>query len=214
MRKVNIMKKQYIVYLLYCVSLYGEVPADIKKGEIVKKSIPLSETLVIRFADPMGILQNSDQWKDISVQAQQEIDRRTKEVNKLENEYVKKAEELQSMGTMAKPEVKESKREALMTLQSEIQIKTKTLQEYAEDASRRAQMEIFKEVEQTTAEIAQQASYDIVLASGVLYVAPKLDITQDVAQRMNAKYTERKKRQAKPLVAAEGKAKQDNNSEQ
>lgn len=176
--------------------------ADLKK-ETMPTVASASDIIKIKFVDPYKVIQGLEEWKSESKRIQEELESRNNQIEAMKAQYQKKAQELQGMGSTAKPAVQEAKREELMNLQNSIEIKTQGLREFAERISQEAQMKIFKQIEEATSEVAQEKGYDIVLAGGAIYVNPKLDISHEVVERMNKKYNEKQKRQAKPAALPE-----------
>lgn len=153
----------------------------------------------IAFADAYSIIQNLDEWKEESERVQQEIGQRAAQIEKLKAEAQRKAQELQVMGSTAKPSVIEARREEILDLQNKIQIKQQGTEEFAQRISQEAQMTILKNIEIATKEIAQERGFDIVIGGGALYVNKQYDISDEVAARMNKKHAEKKKKET-PVV--------------
>lgn len=210
--------KKYMVSVCCCAlfSLQADEPQTLKNipektvssvEKTVKVVTPSSHSVKIVTGDPMKILNGSEQWKDLSTKAQQDVERKAKELEKKQQEAIALEEELNTMGSTVKPEVKSEKQTKLAVLRGEMEVKSAMLQRDMQEAGNRAQAEIFKEVERASAEVAQQKGYDVILANGVLYASPKLDVTYEIVTNMNEKYAEHKKRQEKPLAKkAEAKA--------
>ena len=192
------MKK--IVFAVACLFASNHICAEDKNIAITPNLKLPEQGIKIGFVDPYKVLQGLDQWKDEGMRIQKDLQTRNDVIEGKKAAYGKKAQELQSMGTTAKPEVRTSRMEELKQLEVEINIKTQSLQEYAERISQEAQMAVFKEIETAAQEIALDMSLDIVFAGGVLYVAPKLDVSAELIKKMNTKYAAKKKQEQKPAA--------------
>lgn len=109
--------------------------------------MPMSESIKMRYIDPYKIIPKLEQWNDERVKIQKELETRTRQIEDLKVAYTTKANEIQSMGTVAKATAKENAREELMKLETSIQSKQQSFQEFAERATQEAQMTIFREIE-------------------------------------------------------------------
>lgn len=194
------MKKIVIsIIIMSCIATSSFADVDTNKSAPAPSMVTMpnpSDALKIRFVDPYKVIQGLEQWKDEGMRIQKELQTRNDVIEEKKTLYGKKANELQSMGSTAKQSVKDAKREDLLTLQNDIQIKTQSLQEYAERVSQEAQMSVFKEIEAATHEVALEMQLDLVLAGGALYVSEKIDVSQVVVEKMNIKYQAQKRRRA------------------
>ncbi len=168
----------------------------------VKQAVPaiVSESLTIRYVDPYKVIPSLEQWKDERIRIQKELEGRTAQIEELKMTYAKKTNEVQSKGNLLNDAAKQTVREELMSLENNIQIKQQSFQEYAERVTQEAQMSIFREIETATKEYAQEQKIDFVFAGGALYVNEKFDISQLIADRMNAKYLASKKGNSQPTT--------------
>ena len=203
--------KKIVISLIFmgCIATNSFADIDVNKSAAAPTSMTAmpknSDALKIRFVDPYKVIQGLEQWKDEGMRIQKELEARNNVIEEKKAQYTKRANELQSMGSTAKQSVKDAKREELLTLQNDIQIKTQSLQEYAERTSQEAQLAVFKEIEAATHEVAQEMQLDLVLAGGALYVSEKIDVSHMVIEKMNAKYQAQKRRrvQAEQKTAAD-----------
>lgn len=158
--------------------------------------VPMSESAKIRYIDPYKIIPKLEQWNDERIKIQKELEARTRQIEDLKVAYTTKANQIQSMGNVVKDKAKEDAREEMMKLENSIQIKQQSFQEYAERASQEAQMVIFREIETIAKDYALENGIDFILAGGAIYVNDKFDISDAIADRMNARYAAQKKNEA------------------
>ena len=195
------MKKIFFCLIAF-ISFNALNAADVNKSAAITPNLKLPEQgTKIGFVDPYKVLQGLEQWKDEGMRIQKELQSRNDIIEAKKTAYGKKAQEVQSMGTTAKPEVKTARMEELKQLEVEINIKSQSLQEYAERVAQEAQMAVFKEIEAAAHEVALEMGLDIVLAGGVLYVSEKLDISANLITKMNTKYVAKKKQDQKTAAA-------------
>jgi Skp family chaperone for outer membrane proteins len=154
----------------------------------------ISDSVKIRYIDPYKIIPNLDQWQDERMKIQKDLETRTKQIEDLKTAYTTKVNQIQSMGNIVKDNVKESAIEELKSLESSIQVKQQSFQEYAERATQEAQMVIFKEIETAAKKYAQQNNIDFIFAGGAIFVNEKYDISDTLSTSMNNKYRAQKKK--------------------
>lgn len=193
MKKLSLL---LTVTVLTTVATYAATP-DTKVGEKTAPAVPsmAPASLKIYYVDPYKIIPNLKQWEDERVKIQKELEMRTNQIEELKVAYTKKANELQSMSksTAVRDQAKEAAAEELSHLERSIQIKQQSFQEFAERTSQEAQMSIFREIESAAKEYAQQQNADFVFAGNALYVNPKYEISDFIAEKMNAKYLAQKR---------------------
>ena len=189
-----------IVFALICLLNFPSVFAnDVNKSVVsITPNLKLPDQGVkIGFVDPYKVLQGLEQWKDEGMRIQKELQAKNQQIEDKKAAYTTKINALQGMGTTAKPEVIDAKKYELKQLANEIELMSQSLQERAERVAQEAQMAVFKDIELASQEVALEMGFDIVLAGGVLYVSPKLDISSELVSKMNSKYAAKKKQEQK-----------------
>lgn len=195
------MKKISLV-LLYACLISNIYAVDVNKSAAITPNLTMAQQgTKIGFVDPYKVIQGLEQWRDQGMRIQKEIQAKNQQIEDKKTAYTTKLNALQSMERTVKPEVVTAKGIELKQLEVEINTLTQSLQESAERMAQEAQMAVFKEIESAAQEIALDKGLDIVLAGGVLFVAPKLDISNDVITKMNAKYDQKKKQDQKTAAA-------------
>ena len=191
------MKK--IVFALICLLNIPYVfTSDVNKSVAVTPNLKLPDQgAKIGFVDPYKVLQGLEQWKDEGMKIQKDLQAKNQKIEDKKTEYATKQSGLQGMGSTAKPEVVKAKQIELKQMAIAIEGMMQSLQEDAERVSQEAQMAVFKEIETASHEIAMEMGLDIVLAGGVLYVSPKLDVSAELITKMNTKYGSKKKLEQK-----------------
>jgi Skp family chaperone for outer membrane proteins len=162
---------------------------------------------VVAFIDPMAIIQKQpDELKDENERIKKEYDRRVKEFNTLKETVMKKEAELKAIENTLNDAAKEKRKEELVNLYTQAQLKEKGLQEYMQRVYQELEGKMLKKIQAAADEIARQEGLIIVLAGGIVYSDEKLDISDKVFKKMNEQYNqEKKKKGAKPEapIAAE-----------
>lgn len=205
MNKVS-LRLVFTVFVASWTSLYGAVDAKVGEkqtaGVVCPPTVQVqgASSLKIYYADPYKIIPNLDQWKDERVKIQKELEARTNQIEALKASYTAKVSEVQSKGNLITSAAREAALEELKGLETSIQVKQQSFQEYAERVTQEAQMSIFREIETATKEYAQENKVDFVFAGGALYVDPKFEISDIITERMNAKYRSQKKTGAAPAA--------------
>jgi Skp family chaperone for outer membrane proteins len=191
------MKK--IVFAFICLlNIPYTFTSDVNKSVAISPNLKLPDQgTKIGFVDPYKVLQGLEQWKDEGMKIQKELQAKNQQIEDKKAVYTTKLNALQGMGTTAKPEVISAKEYELKQLASEVKLMTDALQERAERVSQEAQMAVFKEIETISQEIALEMGLDLILAGGVLYVSPKLDVSAELIAKMNTKYASKKKQEQK-----------------
>lgn len=145
--------------------------------------------------DVYKIFQQSEQAREDEKRIINECETRKKLIEESFIRLQKIQTELQGMMNTATDDAKERKIEEGRELQRGIEVKKQGLEEYQARAAQEAQMKLLKEVEETTEEVRKERGLVIVFAGGTLAVDPSIDLSIEVATRMNKKHAAKKERQ-------------------
>jgi outer membrane protein len=207
------MKMKLSLLSLACIStcsIFSITPDESKKMvQDMKADIEriVEEVLSkkLKFIDPMSILQKQpDELKDEQEKIKAEYERRMKELNDLKQSYMKKESELKTMETALNENAKEKRKEELVNLYTQMQLKEKSLQEYMQRIYQELEGKLIKKMQAAADELGEQEGYLIVLAGGIVYSKKDLDISDKIFKKMNEQYNqEKKKKSAKPATSAQ-----------
>ncbi len=187
------MKKQLSIFALtLAASASISFAANASDKPAEPAAAKETETIIIRYVDPYKVLAGLDQWKDKTDIIQKEIDTRAKNIENMKRSGQTKQEQMQNMRGTASDNALEKIQKEIMQLSNEIRIEEEALQNFAQNAMQKAQMEILQSIEEANAVIAKERGIDLVQAGPVLFASAKIDITQDVVALMNEQYTRKK----------------------
>jgi outer membrane protein len=194
-----IMKKHILSLSLLTVSLHicaqDAKTAATKTAVSADSGIKLEAAqLKIGFVDPYRALEQSDEWKDQQQRVQNELNQDIRDYQKLEESFRAKQQELQNMGKAASETARKNKEKELNTLKTEIMVKRQMLEEGSNQIMQEVQMKILKKIEDTVGGIAREEGLDLVHGMGIVFASAKVDLTQQVVERMNAEYAKQKAR--------------------
>ena len=83
----------------------------------------------------------------------------------------------------------------LKQIASEVELMMNALQEDAERVSKKSKWQYLKKLKQLPK--CLEMGLDLILAGGVLYVSPKLDVSAELIAKMNTKYGSKKRQEQK-----------------
>lgn len=134
---------------------------------------------------------------------QNDLGKRQKDLQAEQQKLEKEAADLET-GDKTKwtsEATRESKRDELLKRQDEWKASARRFQEYASRQQQKVQNDMLEKIMKTANAMGEKQGYDIIMASGAVYVSKKVDITASVVSKLNAEYNASKvKKEAKPAA--------------
>lgn len=141
--------------------------------------------------EPMKIINDLSEWNDCREEIRKDFEQNAAEIKTMEETLLKKATDLQNMGSAVKESTKDTKREELLSLRNDIELKKQLAQEHVSRAQQEAEMKVLASVANTSKKVAQDNKLDLVLAN-VAHASERVDISEPFKNEMNKEYTNRK----------------------
>lgn len=148
------------------------------------------------FIDPTNVVMGSEKWKDLGDQARGKMEEKAQKLTEKQKTLQKEMKDYESMGNVASKDARSKKEEKIAKLRSDIEIEYQSLQAYEQRMSQEAQMEILKDIEVATQEIAQENDIDMITAGSVIFAKKDLNMTDKVLVRVNENYATTKAKTA------------------
>jgi Skp family chaperone for outer membrane proteins len=148
-----------------------------------------AKDIKVCYIDPSNIIMGSEKWKDLGESARAKMEEKARELTKMQQTLQKEMKDYESMGNAASKDARAKKEEQIAKLRSEIEIKYQSLQAYEQRLSQEAQMEVLKDIELATAEVAAEKDIDMITAGAVIFAKKDLNVTDEVLARVNKNYT-------------------------
>lgn len=155
---------------------------------LVASSITAKETKLC-YIEPSAIIVGSEKWKDLGEAARAKMEEKAQKLTKKQQTLQKEMKDYESMGNVASKDARSKKEEQIAKLRSDIEIEYQSLQAYEQRMSQDAQMEVLKDIEIATREIAAEKDIDMITAGAVIFAKKELDVTNEVLARVNQNYT-------------------------
>jgi outer membrane protein len=177
----------------------------IKKGSTLMKHLSLiacsfmiahvyAKDAKIGCIEPATIIIKCDKWTDLGREAQEALNNKGQKLQAKQQKLQEKMKKLESMGAAASKTARQELEEEVAKLRNEIQIEYESLQATEQRMSQEAQMEIVKDIEDATKQIAQEEDMDMITAGAVVYAKAELNMTDKVLARVNQNYAANKKK--------------------
>jgi len=189
------MKKITYVFMLglFAAGLTAEQEKTMQKTTQQETLKTDAQNAKIRCADSMKAYQMSDQVKDESIAAQKNMQTRYQKIQQMQKKLQQKKKELNETKNVTTKDKQEDMAKEIASLEHQIQIEGRALEQYQQGVQQEIQMHFVKEFEKATQEIAKEKDLGAVSAGGFIYVSEEMDITQEVVDRLNKKYAQTKK---------------------
>jgi Skp family chaperone for outer membrane proteins len=187
-RKVILMKRS--LSALLAVSTLSNIMltrAETAAEAPAKKEVGAVLSIRVATVDFGKISQELDLVKDKQQEIGNEVERRSKQIQKMQEDSRKKKAELQSMGSVVDATVREQKAKEIMNLDSQIEIEQRAGQKYLEDSQQGAQMAIMQEVYEAVEAYRKVNGIDIVFGGGIIASSGKVDISDEIIKALNDK---------------------------
>lgn len=163
----------------------------------------------IAFIDAGGIFQNMHEFGDKRIVLQQQFKDDQGELQRMGLEIGKIEQELANASNLMSKAAKEKKEEEMAKLRVSGELKARNLQERYGQIEQDLQMQLLKEIQVAATEIASKENRIAVLAGGLAYADPTINLSDKVLEQVNKKYDQKKKKDAtgakaevKPALAA------------
>jgi len=163
----------------------------------------IRETVVsiLAFVDPYFILSQLEEVKDAERKLKGDLEMKEKQLLDIQSKIKQKEEELRTKASALSPDARERYQADIMSLRAQGQTKLEGLQAFMQQAQQELEVRFMKKIQEAADEIAQEMGIILVHGSGVVSAAKALDISSKVAERLNKKYSDEKKKAMKPAVA-------------
>jgi Skp family chaperone for outer membrane proteins len=163
----------------------------------------------IAFIDAGSILPKMPQFEDIKVTVQSEFNEEQKELNSIGTTLAKLQKEISEMGGAMSKQALDKKQEEMASLQAKGQLKANNMQEKYARKEQEAQVELLKEIQTAASEVAMKENRIAVLAGGLAFADPVIDLSEKVLAQSTKNYEQKKKKlamapakDAKPVAMA------------
>ena len=154
----------------------------------------LAEDVKLGFVDLQRALNEVDEGATAKKALKKEFDEKQKTLDAKQNELKTLKDELDSRGTMMKPEVKQEKLNDLQKRLLETQQLYFQLQQELSKREGEATAEIFKKMGVILQTMGEQQGFSMIVEkSAVVYAKPSLDVTNELIRRYNDAYGKKKK---------------------
>jgi outer membrane protein len=140
----------------------------------------------IGVVDSSDILGKSAEGKQVQDALKRKSDELGKDLQKQDQEIGRMVEEFRKQSAVMKEEAKKQRQEELSKRASEFQRRVQDADKQLAQLEQKEKEPLLKKLEQAVNAVAQENKLDMVLdrrASGLLYMAPSLDITEKVRSR-------------------------------
>ncbi|OGQ12697.1 MAG: hypothetical protein A2138_11585, partial [Deltaproteobacteria bacterium RBG_16_71_12] len=149
----------------------------------------LAEDVKLGFVDLQRALNEVDEGATAKKALKKEFDEKQKTLDAKQNELKTLKDELDSRGTMMKPEVKQEKLNDLQKRLLETQQLYFQLQQELSKREGEATAEIFKKMGVILQTMGEQQGFSMIVEkSAVVYAKPSLDVTNELIRRYNDAY--------------------------
>ena len=142
--------------------------------------------LKVAVVDFNRLVLESPQYKAVGDQLQNEFQPRVRELQNLQNTLKAREDKLQKDGATMTDDQRNREDKELSDGKREFQRKQTELQDDANARKNEELQSLQKSVAQEVEHYAKAQNYDLVLASGILYAAPTIDITTAVESALQA----------------------------
>lgn len=151
--------------------------------------------------DPLRVLDGSLEYRAGIENIEKELEARKKELQDLERSITKRRADFETAAAAMSESGRKQRIEEITELQLKYQSKLQTAQQYAQGAEEEVRAKILRKVQEVVAELAKELNLKLVLAGGILYAAPTIDISDKVIEHLNKKY-EAEQKKIKPTMPA------------
>ncbi|WP_455223106.1 OmpH family outer membrane protein [Kaarinaea lacus] len=177
--------KTTVSKLLQCASLAGFLL-------LCSSAAALADTK-IGVVNPARVLEEAPQADAASKQLQKEFAPREKEIVNMQDELKKLEEKLARDGAvMSEGEQRKLERDVL-SLQRDIKRKKEEFREDLNIRRNEAFERLRKRVTEVVVKIAQDKKFDLIVSEGVVYASKRVDITNEVVEKLKAEMSSSKK---------------------
>lgn len=186
-------------------SLFSMAPVDARKvadlsvkelQEMIRETV----TSILAFVDPYFILSQLEEVKDAERKLKGDLEMKEKQLIDIQSKIKQKEEELRTKASALSPDARERYQADIMSLRAQGQTKLEGLQAFMQQAQQELEVRFMKKIQEAADEIAQEKGIILVHGSGVVSASKALDISQKVAERLNKKYADEKRKSMKPAV--------------
>lgn len=147
----------------------------------------------------------SHEWRDLMLQLQDTLIPGTNELKQIEESYMKKCAEYESMQKtgVSSPDASRRKAEEIMRLEPQIQEKRQKYQKLITDEMKKIQEIVVPKIDSIIADIRIKQGWDMIARSEALMAAdPRLDLTEQVVEILNKEYAQVKAKKEKEQTKA------------
>jgi len=185
----NSNKMIFLVALLVAGIIYikAELSEQASLDQLLKSDTP------IVYFDGLDIFSKTHEVQDTKIGLERKFQEDGKNVQKLNAEAEKAAADLKNMGSIATEHARRSKQEEVLEKQNKVAVKERSLQQYAQEEMQRAEYEMAQKLKAYATKVAKEEGYSLVLAGGVAYGDPKLNISDKIVAKWNSEYDAHKK---------------------
>jgi len=147
----------------------------------------------IGVVNPARVLEEAPQADAASKQLQKEFAPREKEIVNMQEELKKLEEQIARDGAiMSEGEQRKLERDVL-SLQRDIKRKKEEFREDLNIRRNEAFERLRKRVTEVVVKIAQEKKFDLIVSEGVVYASKRVDITNEVVEKLKAEMSSSKK---------------------
>ncbi len=157
------------------------------------ENLPEKNHTAICVVEPMKILPDLSEWNDCKDEIRQDFEKTALQIKSMEESLQKKTHDLNNMGSAVKESSKDAKREEILSLRNDIELKRQLAQEHVSRGQQETEMKVLASVANTSKKIAQEHDLDLVLAN-VAHASDRVDISQPFKDQMNKDYVSRTKK--------------------
>jgi len=147
-----------------------------------------AEARKIGYVDVQYLIENSPQAQEASSELQKEFAPQKQELDKKKKELQKLQQKLEKEGMTLSESQRNELRQRAQQLQRDIKRSQKALQEEVNIERNDAFQGVRKAVMESVQAVAKERGYDVVVGQNALYASERVNITQQVLERMKSNF--------------------------
>jgi Skp family chaperone for outer membrane proteins len=173
--------------------------ADLSMREL-QQMIKDTVQSLIAFVDPFYILSKYDEVKDAEQKLKTDFEAKERQLIEIQTKIKQKEDELRTKASALSPDAREKYAADIMSLRAQGQTKLESLQAFMQQAQQELEVRFLKKIQETAEEVAKEMGIILVQGAGIVFGAKALNISDKVAERLNKKYNEEKRKTIKPAT--------------